>query len=75
MTPVAVWVVIRGIILPTAVLPQTMGPLNLRFNSLMSYPRGFPVREIEFSIAVQSNNPLETVGIRKQGTIFRGSRP
>jgi len=42
MTPVAVWDVIRGIILLTAVLPQPMGPRNLRFNSLMPYPRGFP---------------------------------
>ncbi len=31
MTPVVVWDVIRGIILPSAVLPQPMGPRNLPF--------------------------------------------
>ena len=31
MTPVVIWDVIRGIILPSAVLPRPMGPRNLPF--------------------------------------------
>ncbi len=60
MTPVVVWDVIRGIILPLAVLPQPMGPRNLPFAFAFALcPAG--THHNNFSLSIYADLPTRNV--------------
>jgi hypothetical protein len=60
MTPVVVWDVIRGIILPLAVLPQPKGPRNLPFAFAFALcPAG--THHNNFSLSIYADLPTRNV--------------